>query len=253
MKIIASDYDGTLNHHGIADHVRAALLKWQARGNKFGIVSGRGIYNILGVVKREAVACDFFVANNGAVIADGEGKILLCHTASPTLAVPIARFILENGGAYACLNDLTGDTFLCRDEDKETRYMTHTLFYALSAFDKAIAFTQISTVCADEHTAEMLTAKINDSFAADVSAFQNGICIDIVPAGVDKAKGIEDLLTFYAASQGDVCTVGDNNNDLAMLKAYRSYAVQNAIPIVKKIADEVVCDLAELVERELNR
>ena len=38
MKIIASDYDGTLNHGGIDDKKRNAIKKWREMGNKFGIL-----------------------------------------------------------------------------------------------------------------------------------------------------------------------------------------------------------------------
>ena len=33
MKIIASDYDGTLNHGGIDDKKREAIKKWRDAGN----------------------------------------------------------------------------------------------------------------------------------------------------------------------------------------------------------------------------
>ncbi len=251
MKILASDYDGTLNRGGIPDYVRDALARWRAAGHKFGIVSGRGIYNILAVVGRDGVECDFFVANNGAVIADGAGRVLFSHTGDAGKAAVIARFLIERGGAYACLNDLVGDLFLCSDEEKLTRYAGDRRFCGLSDFSGDIAFTQISTICRDEPSALSLTEALNDNFGECVTAFQNGVCIDIVPAGVNKARGVEELLSFYKADREEVCTVGDNNNDLAMLEAFRSYAVENAIERVKEVAGAVVPDLAALVEREM--
>jgi len=47
-----------------------------------------------------------------------------------------------------------------------------------------------------------------------------------------------------------VRTVGDNYNDEAMIKAFCSYAVENAVDDIKKIATYVVRDIAELCERE---
>ena len=89
------------------------------------------------------------------------------------------------------------------------------------------------------------------AFGEKVTAFQNGTSIDIVPFGVNKAKGINELLALYGAAHDDVATVGDNKNDIAMLEAFRSYAVANAVDCVKQIAGAVVLDIAELVEREL--
>ena len=42
MKIICSDYDGTLNHGGITEKKLRAIKKWQEAGNLFCVVSGRG-------------------------------------------------------------------------------------------------------------------------------------------------------------------------------------------------------------------
>ncbi len=251
MKIIASDYDGTLHYHGISEKVRRAIRYWQSLGNRFGIVSGRGIYNILAAVRHEKVDCDFLIANNGAVIADGEGNILRYHTADPSLVPQIAAFLTENGCAYACVNDLVGDLFLCTAEEKENRHRDDARFVLFHEFSGNIAFTQISTVCREESLAEELTKRLNRAFMGKITAFQNGICIDIVPYGVDKAKGIEDLIGIYGALREDVAAVGDNKNDIAMLRAFRSYAVANAVDSVKAIASFCVDDISELVEREL--
>ena len=47
MKIIASDYDGTLNHGGIDDIKRNAISEWRKAGNLFGLVSGRGAPDLI--------------------------------------------------------------------------------------------------------------------------------------------------------------------------------------------------------------
>lgn len=40
MKIIGSDYDGTLNHNGIGKKKKKALQKWRDKGNVFALISG---------------------------------------------------------------------------------------------------------------------------------------------------------------------------------------------------------------------
>ena len=50
MIIIASDYDGTLNHHGISEADKNAIKKFREAGNKFGIVTGRDLEQALWVV-----------------------------------------------------------------------------------------------------------------------------------------------------------------------------------------------------------
>ena len=249
MKLIASDYDGTLNYHGISERVREAIDRWRAAGNLFGIVTGRGIYNIKSAILHDKIAVDFFVANNGAVVANADG----CPRDvvwGPACSKQICSFLLDSGCDFACVNDLEKDAFFCSDQQKETRHADDPHFSPLSAMPEALPFTQISTVCASESEAASISQAVNRRFADRLTAFQNGICIDIVAAGVDKAAGLCRLRSFYGIDADAICTVGDNNNDLAMLKAFRSYAVHNATDTVKSAVNTVVYDISELIEKE---
>ena len=251
-KLLASDYDGTLNRGGISERVRLAIADWQARGNKFGIVSGRGIHNITAVLKNDGIACDFLIGNNGAVIGDKDGDILLYHTAPAQLGKRIATFVLENGGRHASVNRLGGE-YLIVDEERKARHRDDDYFKTLAEYDLSEDFTQISTVCESVSLAMALTDLLNERFSGKITALVNGICIDIVPYGVDKATGISELASLWEIAYENVCTVGDNYNDVAMLKAYRSYAVANAVDYVKQIATTVVEDIAELCEKETTK
>ena len=51
MIIIASDYDGTLNHHGVSEADKNAITKFREQGNKFGLVTGRSLSQALWVLK----------------------------------------------------------------------------------------------------------------------------------------------------------------------------------------------------------
>ena len=248
VKLIASDYDGTLNCHGIPDHVRAAIVAWQAAGNKFGIVSGRGIESLLWLIDHDKMDCDFLIANNGAVICDGTGKVLLYSQKDAALCERIVSFIFSNGAPFATLCDHEGELYVV-DEERKSRHADDEQYTTADRYTPR-NFTQISTACHDKDAAVELTEKINGAFAGEVTALLNGRSIDIVPAWVDKAYGIRELCRIWQIDENAVCTVGDNYNDVAMLKAYRSYAVANAVDYVKQIANTVVTDIAELCETE---
>lgn len=51
MRLIASDYDGTFSNGFLALR-RRAVEDWQAAGNKFGIVSGRCMQELLALLER---------------------------------------------------------------------------------------------------------------------------------------------------------------------------------------------------------
>ena len=103
----------------------------------------------------------------------------------------------------------------------------------------------------DYETAEKVTAIVKENFGDLLNPLQNGTCIDIVRADMDKAKGIYLLLDFLGAEHKDVIAVGDNINDLAMIEEFRSYAMDNGVELVKSLADGTVSSVTELIEKEL--
>ena len=53
LKIIASDYDGTLNHGGIDKKKKNAISKWRKEGNIFSVISGRGAPDLIRIYKKD--------------------------------------------------------------------------------------------------------------------------------------------------------------------------------------------------------
>ena len=112
-------------------------------------------------------------------------------------------------------------------------------------------FNQINTELPDYETAEKVTAVVKEKFGDLLNPMQNGVCIDIVRADMDKAKGIYQLLDILGAKREDVIAVGDNINDKAMIEEFRSYAMNNGVELIKELADGTVSSITELIEKEL--
>ena len=71
MIIIASDYDGTLNHNGISDGDKAAIKRFREAGNKFGIVTGRDLEMAMWVfhdLEKIGLEIDFLICCTGGII-----------------------------------------------------------------------------------------------------------------------------------------------------------------------------------------
>ena len=84
-----------------------------------------------------------------------------------------------------------------------------------------------------------------------LNPLQNGTCIDIVPASVNKAQGIYALLDVVGGKYEDVIAVGDNINDTHMIAEFRSYAMANGVESIKELADEITESITELIYKEL--
>ncbi len=71
MKILASDYDGTLRTEELVDiNDVHAIHEFRAAGNMFGLVTGRSMESLQTEIQKNKIEFDFIVANNGGVIYD---------------------------------------------------------------------------------------------------------------------------------------------------------------------------------------
>ena len=97
MKIIGSDYDGTLNHNGIDDAKREAIKKWRSAGNVFALVSGRHVHSVRDQHKEQNFACDYFVGSNGAVILNANNEVVHADCCDMDMLLPLLQYLYELG------------------------------------------------------------------------------------------------------------------------------------------------------------
>ncbi len=245
MKIIATDYDGTLNHNGIDDNKRSAIMEWRRAGNLFGVVSGRGIKSLLEVIEGKEFEYDFLIANNGAIIFDKELNILAETKCDGSYAVPLITDLFTWGCTFANIDKdvpvpLRSDENECEEGECTLETLPHITY-----------FNQISTWLGSTDEAAIVVDKINEKYKDVLNPLQNGTCIDIVPVSVNKAQGIYALLDVVGGKYEDVIAVGDNINDTHMIAEFRSYAMANGVDSIKALADEITESITDLIYKEL--
>ena len=101
-----------------------------------------------------------------------------------------------------------------------------------------------------DEEAAALAESVKLKYPGQLNALLNGACIDIVPWGVDKAQGMYRVMEHFGASRGDVITVGDNVNDVDMLKEFFSYAMKSGVKAALDAADGAVGNIMEIFEIE---
>lgn len=246
MRIIGSDYDGTLTYGGIDDRKRKAIAAWQAAGNCFALVSGRGVADLHRIRQEQRLALDYYLGCNGGVILDREGKLLWCEEFKESAA----RF-LENMLALGCplaYVNTAQTQYIIRlqgPQERENELQLH----ELPQIDR---FFQISVRMQTPEASADVTARICRLYADYMTPLQNGCIIDIVPKGVNKASGLRRLAAILGCREADIVAVGDNINDLDMLTAFRSYAMESGVEAAKQAANFQTPGIAELIDRELS-
>lgn len=252
MFILASDYDGTLNRGGVSPEVRARIAEFRAAGNLFGIVTGRD-YWMYETVEEQDLKIDFILAMNGAMLVatDGEdaGKILHFERQKNDGCL---RWIVEHvGQKYG----YEVSTVFCRERvtfhaaypDGQLREDGSVRWAPLDEADRIPMFTQMNTRCKTDEDARRCVAEINAAWGGTVNALQNGVCIDIPPAGIDKGEGVARLADERGVPHENVYCAGDNMNDYAMVSRFHGLVVPNAVPELRAVSEGVFADIGEMI------
>ena len=251
MKIIASDYDGTLRRHsGIEQKDRDAVKEWRANGNLFGIVTGRG-QDFTKTVFEDDLELDFVIVYNGAVIYDfsadvnkDEANLLKLMVGKTDRLYEMLPLILRKSGDWA--EFITPDKvyyLTYNDESPNSRNN-----WAKNEVLKGVSeFIQIYSLYKSEREPLDIAKQLNDGFGDAASALVNGSWLNVAPAGVTKASGVLEYAKIMSVGEGDIYTIGDSYNDLEMIKAFNGYTVENGADEIKKAAKGVFGGVWELI------
>ena len=247
MKILGCDYDGTLNYGGIQQDKLAAIAKWRLAGNKLGVVSGRDPSLMAFLQKEYNLTLDFMVAFNGGIILNNKQEELFRATCEDVNLTELVQDLFAWGCEFAHVN--SDKYYLIRREKKDLQEGE----YLLQNVALPSLLCQVSVVLKDENEAAKTVKLIAKKYGKNLTPLQNERCIDIVPKGVSKAEGLRKLCDIYAEREKNIIVVGDNYNDVDMLKKFNSYAMENGVEEAKKAADFITKSVDDLIETELKK
>lgn len=261
--IIASDYDGTLRQNGaISPRTVCAIEKFRKAGHLFGLVTGRDYVSFREMQEREIpFDLDFAILSGGAVCCDGRGEILF--SSSVRGDTPWGDTTLVHAFVDRCFR-MTGEA--CGLVIGKTRLNFHpelpeggpypgheTVYDPFSAIDDVKEFILGNGHIFAEEDAAVVVEKLRAEFGAFLNPTRNGSFIDVPPAGVDKATGLARYAKAVCVSPENIWTVGDNHNDLPMLKAFHGCAIADRPAAESGEAEFVVGEVADVVEMLLKK
>lgn len=245
MKLIGSDYDGTLNHGGIDEEKLEAIRRWRAAGHIFGVVSGRGPDFLAELQEKLGDDFDFYASCNGGVAVDAKGNPLFEYRCEGVDARAFVADLLEWGAPFAYVNV---DDACWRVGDKNT---TDEIEYLIEDMPDIPYFHKMAVFLPGPDEAGALVEKVRAKYGDKVNPLQNWWCVDIAPYGVDKAAGLRRLAAHFGVAEGGIIAVGDNLNDAAMVGAFRGYAMAQGSEELKAVAAFVTESVTDLINKEL--
>ncbi|WP_207023960.1 HAD family hydrolase [Phycicoccus sp. DTK01] len=242
--LVCLDIDGTtVDHDGrLHDPVRSAVRAVLDAGHHVTMATGRGVLGTLPVLDQLGLVDGYAVCANGAItlrldtaLPDGY-EVLEAVTFDPAPALRVLRE--EFPSALVAVEELgVGFKVSAPFPDGE-----------LDGTPQVVPFEELMA-----HPVTRLTIRDPESSSEEFLAGTERIglhgveyavgwsaWLDITPEGVSKAAALEVVRRRLGVEPGATVAVGDQRNDLEMLRwAARGVAMDNAPDEVKEAADEV--------------
>ena len=245
IRLIATDLDNTLlNEQGQIPASTASLLRQAAeKGVLTAVATGRCYPSALAAAKTIGAATPI-ICYNGSLIKRGDtGEVLAQTCITPQQIRAVSEYCHRND-LYLQLYDYD-DVVLCEQDCEGLR---------VDPDVSVVGFREIGDyrVHPDLHpTPKMLIVEQPDRLAARLLELENtfpdlSFCqsqpwlIEVMPPNAGKGLAVAKLAEIFGIRQDEVMTLGDNTNDLPMIRwAGCGVAVGNAVEALKREADYV--------------
>ena len=209
MKIIASDFDDTLylEEDPIQTNNNIQSIKeFISKGNLFILITGRSYTNI---------------------------KVLLNE-----LDIPYSYLICEDGAKIFNNMDYCIDTTYMKEKDinKIIPVIKEEDYYLDDGYNETTNINDTVKVvirCKDKEKANKLIELINKEVKTYIYASDKHI--NITDKSINKQKGLEKLFYIEDLSFDNLYVIGDNDNDLEMLKKYSGGTVTNHSKVLDQL------------------
>lgn len=250
MKVVVSDYDGTLKifQQPMDMRVVEAIRRWRAAGNRFGIASGRDRLMMLHEIRTHGIPFDFLILANGATIYDAEENLLQATFLDNELVPKILAHPVALDSSHYQL--FTRDAIYFY-ERRKTFFSDLDIPYIPVDYETALTLENLCQISFWYRNGEEPISHVKQLIAdfGDRAGFQTNVyAIDINPHGVNKAWGIGQALSLLGWNDAEVIAVGDGGNDLDMVRQYHGCTVAGAVPEVKAAARKIYADVAEMLD-----
>lgn len=267
-KLIACDLDETLlnDDHLVGQKNHDAILKAKNEyGVKFVPATGRGFMQIQAELKELELAgldSEYVISFNGGALTENKDNQVIKFTG---LSFEKAKELFMAGLTFdVCIHIYTADclyVFNVLDDEKARldKLRLNVVYPEVNEVDFLKEDTIAKVIYQNNDVAYLMTLedklkKITDE-CCEVSYSSNRY-MEFNALGVNKGQGLIDLARILNIDIKDTIAVGDNFNDLSMLKAAGlAIGANNAVNEVKEICDYVTNAnnnegvVAELIER----
>lgn len=240
IKLVATDIDGTIVKWdtSVSDGVKNCIKKLQQNGVKVVLVTGR-MHCATKHLRDELNLNSPVVSYQGGLIKDNNGKTLYQENLDSTYAKEIIKWARKNN---IHLNLYIDDKLYVEKDDDCVKKYTDGKFvsYTVCSFDNLKIENVNKILAIDYGNAERVTSWVNELQAKYPDLYivkSTPFFCEIGSAMAKKSLGVEFLAKHWGLNKEEILTIGDQNNDIELLKAGGvKVAMGNATPELKECA-----------------
>jgi len=262
VRLIATDVDGTLLNSGgiLPERNLKAIRAAREQGITVAIASGRFPENVYVLLENYGLRCPI-IGTNGAKIVDENLKLISETCMDQETAFQVLETLIQMNADYF----IFGDHCVCTSAASKRHHSE------LSQGER-IKSLGIAYFRGPEQAREIVRGKVYKFFIGNSIPLQavrerlalvpgieltqsNNNNLEVMPRGVHKGAGVQKLAEVLSVPIAQVMTLGDENNDIPMLRlAGVSVAMGNGAEQAKEAAMYVTaandaCGFADAVEK----
>jgi Cof subfamily protein (haloacid dehalogenase superfamily) len=254
-KWIISDLDGTLlnSRQEITQTIKQRVRLFQVRGGLFTLATGRSLSSALPFIEELEIRVPV-ILYNGAKLYDPVRKIVFKEHFLPKLAFQHALNSYELTGRemgldvlvfnqeqiYCSLITNTVKGYMQKDKVHIIEKSLSDMYQQLQNTTKIMFLGDFASINLFHTKCFAESGQFPDSVWHAVQSEPE--ILEILPPNVNKGTACLDLIDHLGLDIANFTAVGDNLNDIEMIKVLpQGVAVQNAHPILKEAADWVTC------------
>ena len=265
-ELIAVDLDGTLvrSDQSISQRTLDALIRVQQQGVKVAVASGRPTFGTAHAA--DALRLDEF---GGYVMSYNGGEIYDWRTKTRLHAQTLDERIMPY--LYMCAKE-RGMPIMTYIDKAVVSEVENNEYIRYSSMRNRMPIRKVNDFVAEVQGAGIvkcmivgaptllpaLEAEMQAALKGKAGVFRSEpFFLEIVPMGIDKAKGLSILLNKIGLKREELMAFGDGYNDIPMLQfAGMGVAMDNAADEIKKAADKVAPNndddgIAVFLEKEM--
>jgi Cof subfamily protein (haloacid dehalogenase superfamily) len=226
IRLMVADLDGTLlnSAHQITPMTEDAVRQAMARGVMFTVATGKTYPSTTELIDRLGITLPV-ICSNGVLVHAPDGTILKRHPIPRDYALEAMR-LADAAGLVTVI--YSGANLICREYDHNLAELVEhgepepVLIQDLHGAVRA-DIEPDKIIFMNGHDLEgviRFQALLEERFAGRAQAMRSGLdsLVELMPLGVSKGTALDTILDVAGVTTDETMCLGDNCNDLAMLR-----------------------------------